>query len=142
VSRDLVHFSAVVLMALFAIPAIAGVCLAVGECPVPVASNCHDEEREQAESCCCGVEAVQNAKGQTLKHKDSVWLVESPQLLGAAGNDPSALHSALVPPPPLDRHARLSRNRKRLVLADLCYSPGATAGPYAAGRRGPRGESD
>ncbi len=103
VSRDLVHFSAVVLMALFAIPAIAGVCLAVGECPVPVASNCHDEEREQAESCCCGVEAVQNAKGQTLKHKDSVWLVESPQLLGAAGNDPSALHSALVPPPPPTR---------------------------------------
>ncbi len=100
---DLLYFSVVLLMAVFAIPAIAGPCLALDECPAPVASDCHDEEGERTDSCCCGVEAVPDATRETLKHKGSVWLVESPQVLGAAGKDISALHGALAPPPPPTR---------------------------------------
>jgi hypothetical protein len=100
---DLLYFSVVALMAVFAIPAIAGPCLTLGECPVPVASDCHDEEGEGTDSCWCGVEAVPDATRETLKHTDSVWLVESTQMLGAAGNDISALQAALMPPSPPTR---------------------------------------
>lgn len=100
---DLLYFSVLILMAVFAIPAIAGPCLALDECPAPVGSDCHDEDGEQADSCCCGVEAVPDATRETLKHKDSAWLVESPQRLGAAGDDISAFHAALEPLPPPTR---------------------------------------
>lgn len=97
---DLLYFSAVVLMVVFAIPAAAGPCLALDECPALAVSDCHDEEGEQANSCCCGVEAVPDATRENLKHKDSVGLVASPQVLGAAGNVVSALDAAPMPPPP------------------------------------------
>lgn len=104
---DLLYFSVLVLMAVFAIPAIAGPCLALDDCPAPAVSDCHDEAGEQAESCCCGVEAVPDATRETLKHKDSAWLVESPQMLGAAGDDISAFHAALEPLPPPTRSEQL-----------------------------------
>ena len=102
-NSDFLFFSVVLLMAVFAAPAIAGPCLTLGECPAPVASDCHDEEGEGTDSCWCGVEAVPDATRETLNHKDSVWLVESPQLLGAAGNAISALQAALMPPSPPTR---------------------------------------
>jgi hypothetical protein len=99
-NSDFLFFSVVLLMAVFAAPAIAGPCLTLGECPAPVVADCHDEEGEAAESCCCEARAVPDATRENLKQKDSVWLVASPQALGAAGNGGAALHAKFMPPAP------------------------------------------
>lgn len=97
---DLLYFSVVALMAVFAVPAIAGPCLALDQCPAPVVADCHDGEGEAAEVCCCDARAVPDATRESLKQKDSVSLVAMPQALGAAGSGAAALHPAYMPPAP------------------------------------------
>jgi len=71
---DLRHFSALLVLAVFTIPAVGAACLFSGECPMRV-SDCHDEEGQQADPLCCEIEAAPVSKQHSAETKcPSVFL--------------------------------------------------------------------
>lgn len=63
---DVRYFSALVVLGVFAIPAIGGACLFRPECPARL-SECHEEEGQQEDPFCCDVLAVRLSKEQNLE---------------------------------------------------------------------------
>lgn len=92
---DLRYFSALLVLAVFAVPAVGAACLFSGECPMRV-SDCHDEEGQQADPLCCEIEAAPVSKQQKVEaDPSSVVLASWSRPLGVFG----AAVQEPVPPP-------------------------------------------
>ena len=88
-NSDLRYYSAVLVLAFFAVPAAAGPCLlALGDCPVAALSDCHQDQGQQADPFCCEEAAVAAAKVPSAKMKAPCLLApetaQSPLVEGAA----------------------------------------------------------
>lgn len=67
---DVRYFSALLVLAIFAIPAVGGACLFRSECPAR-APACHEDESQQADPLCCDVLAARLSKEQNLETESS-----------------------------------------------------------------------